>query len=247
MANTKAKKVITAVQVVLLILVLAGAGWLVYKAVTYNQAQQPYRDIQVAYANDSSNGSLTCPVDLNELCKNNPAVVGWIQMDDVDISYPIVKGSDNEHYLHYDVNDNPSIDGAIFLDYRNKSIEDDLHVLIYGHNMLDESMFGQLDSYLDKSFFDNGKKTFTIFTPEKALRYEIFSVTVVDPTDDTYQVGFTNAKVFDAFVKDLQGHSNFETNVDVTGKDHVVTLSTCSASDRLVVSAKRVSEQPWTA
>ncbi len=246
------RRTIVIIQIVLAVLVIVGAGWLASKAFGYNQAQKTYRDMQVAYADelgssDPNSTNASCPVDFTSLQGEYPDVVAWLKMDDVDLSYPVVQGSDNDHYLDYDATGASSIDGAIFLDYRNKSIADDKHVLIYGHNMLDESMFGPLDNYTAESFYREGKDTFTIYTPRAAYRYQIFAVAVVDPSDDTYTTGFHNEVVFDSFVKGLKEKSMYGTDVDVTGADYVVTLSTCSANDRLVLNAKRISVQPYTA
>ena len=240
-----ARKAITAVQLLILALVVAGVAWLVFKFVTYNQAQQVYRDIETAYASETpaasgSSAATASPIDFAALHNDYPDVVGWLKMDDVDISYPIVQGTDNEHYLHYDPAGNANIDGSIFLDYRNKSLDTDLYALVYGHNMLDESMFGQLDEYTSADFYNKGTGAFYIYTPKGAYRYKIFAVNVVDPTDDAYQVGFTNTLAFAAFVKQLKANSMYDTGVDVAGYDHVVTLSTCSDTNRLVVCAKRV-------
>lgn len=247
MDNKTKKRLIVGVQAVLALLVVVGAAWLVFKAFGYNQAQKVYRDMQVAYAAElgAESSETSCPVDFASLQGECPDVVGWLKMDDVDVSYPIVQGSDNEHYLHYDPSGAESIDGAIFLDSRNKSIAGDKHVLVYGHNMMDESMFGLLDNYTEAAFYGNGAGTFTIYTPEAAYRYRIFSVAVVDPNDETYTTGYGNDAVFNSFVKHLVEQSMYETGIDVTGSDYVVTLSTCSASDRLVLCAKRIAVQPW--
>ena len=90
------------------------------------------------------------------------------------------------------------------------------------------------------SVYNKGTGAFYIYTPKGAYRYKIFAVNVVDPTDDAYQVGFTNTLAFAAFVKQLKANSMYDTGVDVAGYDHVVTLSTCSDTNRLVVCAKRV-------
>ena len=242
------RKGITVIQLVIAVLVVAGIAWLVYKGIGYHQAQQVYRSIESAYASETpaasdgseSSKSAASPVDFASLQRDYPDVVGWLKMDDVDISYPIVQGADNEHYLHYDPAGNANIDGSIFLDYRNKSLDTDLYALLYGHNMLDESMFGYLDEYTSEEFYAKGTGAFYIYTPKGAYRYKIFAVNIVDPTDDVYQVGFNNTQVFSAFVKQLKERSMYDTGVSVAGYDHVVTLSTCSDTDRLVISAKRV-------
>ena len=225
----------------LAVLVAVGIGWIVFKAVSYNQAQQVYRDIEKAYAGESSGlFNEKSPVDLAALQSEYPDVVAWIAMDDVNVSYPVVQGTDNDFYLHNDPSGNSNIDGSIFLDWRNGSLDSDLYALVYGHNMLDESMFGLLDNYTDENFYKAGTGSFMLYTPNGTYRYKIFSVSVVDPTDDVYQAGFTNSQAFDAFVRQLKEKSMYDTGVDVSGSDHVITLSTCSDSDRLVLCAKRM-------
>ena len=232
----KAKKrtVLTAIQVALALFVAAGLVWLVYKVVGYAQAQQVYSNIESAYASELDNDT----IDFAALREQYPDVVAWIKMDDVDVSYPIVH---NEYYLHCDPSGASSVSGSVFLDYRNKSLDTDLYALVYGHNMRDESMFGKLDEYVSEDFYNRGTGTFRIYTPNGTYRYQIFAVNIVDPTDATYTNGFTNTQVLDAFVKQLKENSMYDTGVTVAGSDHVVTLSTCSNSDRLVLSAKRVS------
>lgn len=248
--NDGKSRAISIVQIIVAALVVVGVAWLVFKMVGYHQAQQVYRDIETAYADDlgaarvdaSNNAANPSPVDFAALQQQYPDVVAWLKMDDVDVSYPIVKGTDNEHYLDYDPAGQPNIAGSVFLDSRNKSFSDDLHAIVYAHNMLDESMFGPLDSYTDESFYRGSTGGFTIYTPEGAYRYVIFAVEIVNPTDDAYQVGFSNTQVFEAYLNNLKAGSMYDTGIDVSGSDHVVTLSTCSANDRLIVSAKRVYE-----
>ena len=234
-------RAITIAQVVLAVLVAAGVAWIAVKLVGYYQAQQVYRDMEQAYASEGT-GVLASEdaIDFAALQEQYPSVVAWLKMDDVDVSYPVVQGDDNEHYLHYDPADQGSVSGSIFLDWRNKSIENDLHALIYGHNMRDESMFGQLDNYVSEDFYKQGTATFRLYTPDATYRYQIFAVDIVDPTDDVYQVGFTNTQAFDAFVRQLKEESIYDTGVEVAGYDHVITLSTCSDINRLVLSAKRL-------
>lgn len=238
MANAKTKKTLTVIQIVLAVLVVAGVVWIAFKVVGYNQAQQVYREMEAAYASQPVDGDPSS-IGFVELQEKYPNAVGWLKMDDVGVSYPVMQGSDNDYYLDYGPDGQPNLAGSIFMDYRNKSFND-LHVLLYGHNMMDESMFGPLDEYTSEQFYRGGTDTFTLFTPDASYRYKIFAVNVVDPTDDVYQTGYQNPTVFAGYVKQLKENSIYDTGVDVSGGDHVVTLSTCSADNRLVLSAKRI-------
>ena len=230
------RRAITVVQAALVIIAVIAAGWLILKMVGYNQAQEIYHSMQSAYAEEDA-------VNFDTLAADYPGAVAWIRMDDLEtINYPIMQGEDNDFYLHNDPAGQPSIDGSIFLDYRNASVADDPHAIIYGHNMRDGSMFGTLISYEDEEFYKQGSGKFTVYTPGGKYRYQIFAVNIVDPTDDSFLVGFKDAGVFSAYVEELKQASMYETGVEANGANQVVTLSTCSSTDRLVVSAKRVAE-----
>ena len=234
--NSANRRPITIVQVVLLAVAAIALIWVAAKLIGYSQGQQIYRSMQSAYAQDGG-------VDFNALAKDYPNAVAWIRMDDLEtIDYPVMHGSDNDFYLHNDPKGESSVDGSIFLDYRNNAVSTDMHSIVYGHNMRDGSMFGTLRSYTDQDFYRNGSDKFTVFTPTGTYRYQIFAINIVDPTDDTFLVGFSDSKTFGSFVDQLKANSMYDTGVGVTGYDQIVTLSTCSSADRLVVSAKRVRE-----
>lgn len=244
MKRSAKTKAITGIQAALAVLVVIGAVWLVTKMVGYNQAQQIYRDMQAAYAAELDSSAdveeYVSPIDFAALQADYPDVVGWLVMDDLDINYPIVQGTDNDYYLYHDPSGADSISGSIFLDYRNKSLDDDSYAILYGHNMADNSMFGLLGSYVDAGFYEQGTDMFTVYTPKGAYRYQIFAANIVDPMDAVYQMGFKNASVFGAFLDGLKASSMYETGVDVTSKDKILVLSTCSVVDRLVLCAKRI-------
>ena len=56
-------------------------------------------------------------------------------MEALDVSYPIVKGTDNDHYLHYTFEGQQNAAGAIFMEHTNNSNFEDCNTIIYGHNM----------------------------------------------------------------------------------------------------------------
>lgn len=86
-------------------------------------------------------------IDFDKLYEINSDTRGWIKIDSLGISYPIMQYTDNEYYLKKNTYKEDSISGSIFLDYRNNGF-DDRHTIIYGHNMKNDSMFGKLDEIL---------------------------------------------------------------------------------------------------
>lgn len=209
--------------------------WLGWRLALYYQGQQAYSAIRNAYASEN--------VDFDALTEKYPDAVAWIHMNDVDIDYPVMQGDDNDFYLHNDPSGQYLFAGSIFLDYRNESLDKDLYALVYGHNMRDDSMFGKLQDYREQSFYESGSDTFWIATANGTYYYQIFAVNIVDPEDAVFTDGYTNKDVFAAFVQTIKDASMYDTGVDVSNVGQVVTLSTCSSSNRLVVSAKRIKKK----
>ncbi|MBQ8469494.1 MAG: class B sortase [Clostridia bacterium] len=100
------------------------------------------------------------PVDeehliFDELMARNPDVFGWVSLDDTTVDYPVVQGTDNDHYINTDVYGDFALTGSIFLDSRNaRSMTDSVNIL-YGHHMEGPIMFGVIDQYETSSFFDS--------------------------------------------------------------------------------------------
>ena len=68
-------------------------------------------------------------IDFAGLKEINPDIVGWIQMEALDVSYPIVKGTDNDHYLHYTFEGQQNAAGAIFMEHTNNSNFEDCNTI----------------------------------------------------------------------------------------------------------------------
>lgn len=59
-------------------------------------------------------------VDFESLKAINPDVKGWLYIEALDISYPVVQGPDNDAYLHTTYEGTSNFAGSIFLDYQNQ-------------------------------------------------------------------------------------------------------------------------------
>lgn len=193
---------------------------------------------------DDSDGGTGFQVDFDELLAINPDTVGWIRFDPEPsvISYPIVQGTDNDLYLHKTFSANENTLGAIFLNADNSPDFSDKNSIIYGHRMKDGSMFRQLEEYEDKSFWE-ANQYFYIYTPaDGEIRYHIYSVGTVEDISDTYLTSFGNEGQYLSFLNMTKDTALYDTGVEVTTSDTIVTLSTCtSASDnhRFVVRGVR--------
>lgn len=173
-------------------------------------------------------------IDFDALLKKNPDTVGWIRFykEPEQINYPIVQGKDNEEYLHKTFEGNASATGAIFVDVENAGDFSDRNTVVYGHRMKNGSMFRHLQDYDTKQFWEENPY-FYIYTPDgQMLTYQIFSVGVVKDTGTVYQKQFADDADFENFLTNIRKTDIYDTGIDVSVNDSVVTLSTCtSASD----------------
>ena len=78
--------------------------------------------------------------------------VAWLTIDDTNIDYPVMQGTDNTKYLNLDPYGQYSLSGSIYLDSRNSKDFSDDYSLVYGHHMEYGKMFGALDDFLDESY-----------------------------------------------------------------------------------------------
>lgn len=182
-------------------------------------------------------------IQMEELQKVNPDIVGWIRFDNIEIlSYPVLYSGDDETYLKTDVYGNPAAAGCIFMEGACTPDFEDCHTILYGHNMKDLSMFGSLKKYKTEEFYEKNPY-FTIYTEDMAYRYQIFAYRDVPETDRVYTVGFSPDDVFQEFIDEMIRSSYQDTGVSVKKEDKVLTLSTCSTEGkRFVVHAVRVAE-----
>ena len=183
--------------------------------------------------------ALSFEIGHQKLREINGDYVGWIAMNDI-INYPVVQGSDNEYYLTHTFNNTENSAGSIFMETLNSADFSDVHTILYGHNMKNGSMFGTLMEYESPSYLVAHPLIF-IDTEEGSHAYKIFSCYRVDADSDSYTIGFKADEMYVNFLKKLKERSAYDTGVEVTMDDKIITLSTCTntGTNRYLVHAKK--------
>ena len=128
---------------------------------------------------------LMTPIDWGKLHKTNADVYAWIRVPGTNIDYPILQastGEDDDFYLHRDIKKKYSFAGCIYTRRANRKDLSDRLTVLYGHNMINGSMFGTLRKFEDADFFKNHKE-FYIYMPQKILKYRIVAYMIQDDTD----------------------------------------------------------------
>lgn len=176
----------------------------------------------------------------DKLMSINSDTKAWLKVNNTNINYPIVQSSDNDFYLNHDFNKDSNSNGWIFIDYRNNIDNMDQNTIIYGHNVIGSSMFSTLRYVLQESWYNNPDNLDIIFnTPSKQLKARIFSVYVIDNTNDYLYINFSDEDYVN-FINMIKGRSIHDFGVEYGINDKMITLSTCNntGDKRLVVHAK---------
>ena len=178
----------------------------------------------------------------------NKDAIAWIRFKSIkEISYPVMQAKDNAYYLHRNTKKEYSFAGSIFMDYHNSRDFSDQNTIIYGHNMANGSMFGNLKELMDASFYEK-HPFFYIYTRDgRVLKYRIFSASVVNPVSDIYTYAFGSLEKYQEYLSTWIGNSLYDTGERPSVSDHIVTLSTCTqhGSKRFAVQGYlvKVTEQ----
>ncbi len=178
----------------------------------------------------------------------NPDTVGYLRIPSKDgsdpiIDLPVVQAEDNMKYLDRNFKGEDSRTGTLFLDFRNsfdKVYDHRLaepnsdHLVIYGHNMADESMFGKLKYYYGSAEYYTEHPIIQLNSNYETYKYKIFAIFIVDAKDETAtkydcwnQLVLDSEESFYNFVNAAKKRTIYTNEVDVKYGDSLLSLSTC--------------------
>ena len=215
--------------------VIAGSFWVYNSYKKRREAQKLASEVRTAANIESGEEAPKNPINFSELQKKNEDIYAWITIENTQIDYPIVQAyeEDDDFYLDHNINKQYDINGSIYTERANSLDFYDPNTLIYGHNMLDGSMFQNLHKFRNKKFFDENKYIF-IYTEGHILKYEIFAAYKSDNRHILNSYDFSDKEVFKEYLKKAQNPQSLEVNrrdVDLDENDKIITLSTCIGNE----------------
>jgi len=184
-----------------------------------------------------------------DLYEKNDDLVGWIRIPGTKINYPVMQTKDDmEYYLHRDFDGDEDVNGLPFLDARCDVNKPSTNLLIYGHSMSSGAMFAGLMDYKNYEFYQE-HKTIYFDTMHERGEYEVVAVfqsrvAYVDEVAFRYY-NFIQADTqteFDSFISAVTQLSYYDTGIEASYGDCLLTLSTCDreiTDGRLVVLARK--------
>ncbi len=240
--------------VALIVFIVAGTYLLSYMAqggVNKNLVDHAREVYTKAEEGTDDNGML---LSFKGLYEQNPDVVGWINIAGTKIDYPVYQTDNNDFYITHDMSRAESRYGAIFTDC-NASIStkgNSKNLVLYGHNMIDDSMFGSLLEYTNLNYYrENPVIDFdTLYGQGEYKIFAVFITNALKEQDDGYvfnyrQNTFGSDSNFLNWIENVKVRSLINTDVDVIATDEILTLSTCSyefEEARTVVMARKIRD-----
>lgn len=113
----------------------------------------------------------------------NEDVVGYLDIPDFEISYPVLQGEDNKTYLRTNIYKEKDNAGCIFLDANYPDIYSPVK-LIHGHHMANKTMFGKLPDMLKWETLDGAPHIY--YTDDLGTKeFQIFSVFSVNSEEES--------------------------------------------------------------
>ena len=264
------KKTVLVLITFALVIAVAGSGfWLVHYFIDSREQKETYETLAEKFVLESTptpesntpaensspteNSSETAETvslttapprhDFAALAAENSDCVGWVTIPDTGIDYPIMWTPDDpEQYLRRDFYGNSASGGTPFLDRRNLAEAENQNLIVYGHNMMDGSMFKPLINYLDADFQAAHRDIFLELNG-KQYHYEVLAVVETSVDSPLYRyTELGDAEKESAFRSTLFGAADLEVIHHTEG---YLTLSTCNdqgGDSRVLVIASLAGE-----
>ncbi len=179
-----------------------------------------------------------------KLLDRNSDVIGYITIPNTPVANPVMQSGDNSKYLDQNIDGDNSRAGELFLDYRNNfdrvvdsrlSVPNSDNLVIYGHNMANDTMFGSLKYYQRNYNYYTDNPVIYLNSNYECYTYKIFSYFILDALDESEtaydcwnKFDFDNEEDFYNFVNEAKKRSLGLNDVDVEYGDKLLTLSTCN-------------------
>ena len=247
--NKKYKKaILNLILYIILLSILIYSGIKIFKwykdKTNNNKIVEQIKSTVIVEENNEDGNENGYTVDFNKLKEQNNETIAWLKINNTNVEYPVVKGTNNSFYLNHSFDKSKNSAGWIFADYKNKFDNTDKNIVIYGHNMRDGSMFGSMLNILDAKWYENEENTnITLYTENEKCIYKVFSIYKIENEDYYIKTEFKNDNEFEEFVKNLKKRSIKDFNVDISKDDNILTLSTCANNNKYRIVLHAIKEK----
>lgn len=234
----KKKTVQIVIIVICIVLILLGIGYLIWDGQqseeqhdVYEELRQDDEEEEEPIVLPEEEKKVYVPKKLKKAMKKYEDAYAWITIEDTNVDYPIMQHpTDNSYYLEHTIDGVKGYPGSIYTEKCNAKDFSDFNTLIYGHDMMNGTMFKHLHKFEDSKFFKK-HDTVTIYTPEGELTYKIFAAVTYDDRHLMHAFNYEKEEERQEFLDSIFGLNGFgnhyREDVEVNTDSHIITLSTC--------------------
>ena len=188
--------------------------------------------------------------ELRDIYGLNNDLIGWINIPDTVIDYPVVQAEDPDFYLSHDFYGEENINGQIILDMLCDPYTPSYNLVVSGHHMKNGSMFGGLPEYRNQSYWEK-HKFLELDTLMERKHYILFACFYSADYDED-ETGFRYNAIIDykmdadRWLEEIVENQLYDTGIERAFGDEFITLTTCDRSrhknGRFVVVGRRIRE-----
>ena len=199
-------------------------------------AEVIYRELAESYVtlnqSDDSSDNIE-KVDFSGLRTVNEDTVAWLTFPALEMSYPVVRETEQNEYVSRNIHGEADTAGAIYTDLSSDEKLHGLSDFIYGHYLRDGSLFGALQKFFDEESLAQIEEDpyFYVRTEEGVRKYRVIAYCETTSEDDVYAIVDDNEGFYDLVVKHIEeNHTLMEgfKDIDFEERPQLMTLSTCS-------------------
>ena len=184
---------------------------------------------------EEQNGETERMLQVKQLQEQNVDIIGWLEIENTNINYPVLQGTDNSYYMTHNYKKENSKNGSIFLDANYNWNIPNNNLLIYGHNLGNGMMFQELLKYEKESFYQE-HPVIRFTTAEEDAKYDIISAfksRVYHKSEKNvfryyFFLNSESEEEYKEFVKNAKNASLYPIDATANYGDQLITLSTCS-------------------
>ena len=245
------KKINTILLILLVASLVASSIYLYFEYKKDKKQEEIFNDLSNVMIEDSeeeNDNKEKRKVDIAKLYNENPDLIGWIKIYGTKVNYPVMQTEKKraDYYLRRNFYKEYSYYGTPYLAEICDILKSD-NLIVYGHHIRGNKMFGELEKYKSKKFYDE-HKIINFNTIYGNYDYEIIAVFKTTAYKGFKYYEFEKAQTkeeYNSFISECKDLAFYNTGKTAQYGDKLITLSTCEYSNRngrLVVVAKRNSE-----
>lgn len=222
-------KIVIALAVVFLAVLLWCVTMLLSAQQQYSESGDYYSKIQLDLSpinNSGDDKQQKVTMSEGDFLSIGKDIVGWISFPDTQINYPVALCDNNSYYCYHLPDGTYNVCGTIFMDCQKSAKLTNKNTVLYGHHMKNGSMFQNITYYKDSSFFENHKMAY-YYTANGDYKIQIAYGFLIS-SDRWNDNGYVDDKNMMKLIKYAKENTTFDSGVEITANDRIMTFSTCS-------------------